>query len=562
MQVSTVPVYAALASDIKNLGVDCVFGLMSDDTAQLIAMIDSAGVRFYNARHENNAVAMAEGYAAATGRLGIVILGRGPATANGMNGAHYANRSGSPVLIILGDAPNSQAAPNTLGPDRKSFNSAAVLQGAGIKTITANDAATARRSLIQAAAAARHGAVALLLPANVQQAQIDPQQTTPGTIDAIDYPPRPARDSAIQAAASLLARCRKPLLLVGRGAHAAGAREAIIRLADHLGAALVTTMKAKDMFRGHPYDCGVLGSFSHSGGRRLVEQADCVLAIGAGLNQNTTSFGTSIPAGLPVIQVDSVRTNIGRWFHADVAVVGDAKLASEQLLAAMPARQPSDMPMRSPENTRWLADFRLATDFEPMNTPRTLDARSLALELDRLLPANRNLVWDSGNFLVALPYISVPDPSSFKQTSDSASIGLGFGAAMGFAIGAPERVTVLVLGDGSFLMTMSELETVARESIPLVVVVMNDCAYGAELHFLQERGMSGALSQFPDIDYAPVAEAFGFQAATVRTLEELQALAPLLADPEGPILLDCKINSSVIAPFMLEGPGHSRGNDD
>ena len=95
------------------------------------------------------------------------------------------------------------------------------------------------------------------------------------------------------------------------------------------------------------------------------------------------------------------------------------------------------------------------------------------------------------------------------------------------------------------------------EDIPLVVVVMNDCAYGAELHFLQERDMSGELSQFPDIDYAPVAEAFGFQAATVRTLDELQALAPLLASPDGPVFLDCKINSSVMAPFMLEGPGHA-----
>jgi thiamine pyrophosphate-dependent acetolactate synthase large subunit-like protein len=557
MQVSTVPVYEALASDIRDLGADCVFGLMSDDTAQLIAMIDSMGVRFYGARHENNAISMAEGYAAATGRLGIVIIGRGPATANGMNGATYAQRSGSPVLMIFSDAPNAQPAPNGLGPDRKGFNSSAVLQGAGIRTFIANDSVTARRTLVQAATAAQHGAVALLLPANVQQAQIDPVATAPGRMEPASYSPRPARDGAIQAAVSLLARSRKPLFLVGRGAHLSGARDAIIRLADHVGAALATTMKAKDMFRGHPFDCGVLGSFSNAGGRRLIEQADCVVAIGAGLNQNTTSFGASIPAGLPLIQIDSVRTSVGRWFHADVAVVGDAKLAAEQLLAAIPARPQADMAMRSEENARWLAEFDLAYDFEPMNTPRTMDARSLALELDRLLPANRNVVWDSGNILVTIPYISVPSPSHFKQTSDNASIGMGFGTAMGVAVGTPERATVFLVGDGSFLMTMGELATVACEGISLVIIVLNDCAYGAELHFLKERNMPTALSQFPDMDFAPVAEAFGFEAATVRTLDELRALAPRLSNPEGPIFLDCKINSAVMAPFLLEGPSHA-----
>jgi len=551
---STIPAYEALAADIKDLGVDCVFGLMSDDTAQFITMIDAMGVRFHGARHENNAIAMAEGYAAATGRLAIVIVivGRGPATANAMNGANYANRSGSPVLMIFGDAPNAPAAPNGVGPDRKGFNTIAVLQGAGIKVFVANHPATARHTLVQAAAAAQHGAVALLLPSNVQQGRLDPAATAPGRVEPARHAPPAPRESAIEAAAGLLAKSRKPLFVVGVGAHRAGARDAIVRLADHVGAALVTTMKAKDMFRGHPFDCGVLGSFSNAGGRRLIEQADCVVAIGASLNQQTTSFGKALPPGLPLIQVDSVRANIGRWFHADVGVVGDARIAAERLLAAVPARSPSEMPMRSEENARWLAEFDLADDFQPMNTPRTMDARCLALELDRLLPANRNLVWDSGNMLGTFPYLSVPGPGHFKHTSDSASIGLGFGTALGFAVGTPERTTVLLLGDGSFLMTMGELETVVRENIPLVIVMMNDCAYGAELHFLKERGMPVALSQFPDVDYAPVAEAFGFQAATVRTLDELRALAPMLARPEGPIFLDCKINASVIAPFLLE----------
>ena len=124
---------------------------------------------------------------------------------------------------------------------------------------------------------------------------------------------------------SLLQKSRKPLFLVGWGAHRAGAHDTIIRLADHVGAALSTTMKAKDMFHGHPFNCDVVGGFSHSGGRRLIEQADCIVVIGAGMNSRTTSRGAAISPDIPLIQIDATRSNIGRWFHADVALVGDAK---------------------------------------------------------------------------------------------------------------------------------------------------------------------------------------------------------------------------------------------
>ena len=551
-QARSLPAYEVLAHDIKGRGIDTVFGLMSDDTALLIATLDSIGVRFVGARHENNAIAMAEGYAAATGRLGIAIIGRGPATANGMHGAGYALRSGSRVLLVFGAGSTASAPANALGPDRKTFNTVGVLHAAGFRLFTPADAGSARQELSNAMAAAEQGAVALLLPANVQFGHIP----FDGPLAAAPAPtaPRgkPARKAAIEVATALLQQSRKPLIVAGRGAHVAGARDALIRLADRVGAGLATTLKAKDMFRGHPFNAGMVGSFSQAGGRRLIEQADCIVAFGAALNQNTTSFGKSLPADVPLVQVDSARTNIGRWYHADVAVVGDARQAAEQLLELVPERAAADKPLHSDEMRRWLAGFDPASEFRAEHTARTMDPRALAIELDRLLPQERNVVYDSGNFLQVVPYLSVPGPDHIKMASDFASIGMGFGTALGYACGTPERTTVLVLGDGSFLMTLGELETVAREDIPLVIVVMNDAAYGAELHYLKMRDMPVAKSVFPDIDFAPVAEAFSFQSATVRTLDELRALAPMLRKPEGPILLDCKINAAIAAPFLLE----------
>jgi acetolactate synthase-1/2/3 large subunit len=546
-----IQVLEVIAEDIKAIGVDTVFGLMSDDTAVFCTALDGLGITFHGARHENTAIAMAEGYAFATGRLGIAIVGRGPATANGLHAAVAASRMGSRLLIIYGDQAQPTGAVNAMGPDYKGFNATGVLQAAGLRTFVATSGATARSAVAEAVAAAEQGsAAALLLPTNVQDTDIEVFAAHP---HAVSTPPKPSapRTPAIAAAAELLRVSKKPIIVAGRGAHLAGAKDAIEALAERCGALLITTAKGKDMFRGHPFNLGILGSFSHSMARRMVEQADCAIVFGAGLNFLTMSFGASLPP-VPLIQVDVNRANIGRYSHADVAVVGDAKHAAEAILAALPAGSNTEKPFRSQEVRAMLANYDIGTDFQPANTPRTVDMRSLGTALEKLLPEQKNIVYDAGNFLGILPYLSVPGPGHFKMTSEFASIGLGFGTALGVAKGRPDIPTVLVIGDGGFLMTMGELETAAREDIPLVIIVMNDCAYGAELHFLRMRGLPEAKSVFPDVDFAPVAAAFGFETRTIRTLADLQAATPLLASPQGPVLLDCKLNADVAAPFMSE----------
>ncbi|MFO1080055.1 MAG: thiamine pyrophosphate-binding protein [Reyranellaceae bacterium] len=546
--------YQLLVEDLQAMGIREVFGLMSDDTAVFATAMDSAGIRFYGARHENNAIAMAEGYSYATGGLAVAVIGRGPATANGLHAATYASRAGSQVLIISGEAAAGGGGPNGLGPDYKAFSATAVLTAAGLRTFVATSPQTARGALADAAAAARQsGAAALLLPVDVQLADSDAPPPARGA--ARSSRPATPSPSAIAAAAEVLRHSRKPVILAGLGAHRAGAKAALEQLADRTGALLATSARGKDMFRGHPANLGIVGSFSHSAARRLIDQADCIVVFGAGLNILTMSFGHALPK-VPLIHVDSDRSHIGRWYPADVAVAGDARLAAEALLEALPPGANAEPPFRSRETLDFLAGFDIARDFEPADTARTVDPRSLGVTLDRLLPRQRNIVCDAGNFLGIVPYLSVPDPGRFKMTSDFASIGLGFGTALGVARGRPDETTILVIGDGGFLMTMGELETVVREDLPMVIVLMNDCAYGAELHFLKMRELPVARSVFPDVDYAPVAEAFGFQAATVRSLAELEKLAPLLARPEGPILLDCKLNAAVAAPFMSEVHAH------
>ena len=554
--------YEVLAKDIQSLGIDTVFGLISDDTALFVTALDMIGVQFHGARHENTAITMAEGYASTSGRLGIAVVGRGPATANGMHGAVYANRTGSPVLIIYGDAPVADGHINTLGPDYKEFNSTMVLSAAGLQVFRATSPKGARTALADAVATAQLGnAVALLLPTSVQLEKFEVKDDV-AVSPAIPDPPRreKATPQTISTTAELLNKSRRPLIVAGVGVHRAGADQALEKLADRIGALLITSARAKDMFRGNPNNLGIIGSFSHSVARRFIDQTDCVLVFGASLNFWTTSFGTFVPA-VPLIQVDSKRVNIGKFSNADVAVVGDARLVAEQLLDTLPDRSEEEKPFHSQDVRQSLAKFDPAGEFRPAHTARTIDPRSLGIALDRLLPENRNLVYDAGNFLGIVPYISVPGPGHFKFTNNFASIGLGFGAALGVAKARPDSTTVLVVGDGGFLMTLGELETVVREDLPLVIIVMNDCAYGAELHFLKIHQVSVATSVFPDVDFAPIAEGFAFEAATIRSLDELERTAPMLENPQGPVLLDCKINAEIAAPFMSELAAFESGED-
>ena len=190
----TVPTYQVLAEDIRSMGVDTVFGLMSDDTAAFSVTLDAVGVATIGSRHENIAITMGDAYAAATGRLGVVCIGRGPALANGLHGATFARRTGNPLLIIYGEAPAPHGLGNSAGPDYKALDAEGVLHAAGIPTFVPTSPQTARTTLADAAAAARAGqAVALLLPVDIQQADVTVSldEAGPAPIDAEPVQARP-----------------------------------------------------------------------------------------------------------------------------------------------------------------------------------------------------------------------------------------------------------------------------------------------------------------------------------------------------------------------------------
>lgn len=554
----TLPAYEAVATLIVDQGVTEVFGLMGDDTVRLVSALVDRGIRYHDARHENAAVAMAAGYASASGRLGVCVISRGPGTTNALTALANASRAAdTPVLVITGDEWADPPRNSVLLPDGKALDITTVAAGCGFATVTPRTSRSLPHLVLDAVAAALQPSTVLLtiprdlfdapveLPAggDVRQAGGDVRPTRARSA-------LPARQESVDAALALITRSRRPLIVAGAGAWSAEATTALVELADRIGAVLSTSLRGTGMFDGHPLNAGLIGSWSHTAGRRLMDQADCILVFGASLNLKSTSDGVGLP-GAPVVHVDSDRASTGRFYWADVPVVGDARLVCEQLLAALPARSPQDRPLDTAENRELLARFDPAQDYEAASTRWALDPRTLVTELDRLLPDDRAIVTDNGNFFGFVPpHMTVPTPDRFKLSSDFSTIGLGFGTAIGATIARPGTCTVLFIGDGALLMSLGELETLARLDLPLIVVIMNDAAYGAERHFLELRGFSGKQAMFPDTDFASVAEAFALESATVRTVADLVALGPSLTGRTGPLVLDCKVNPDVVAGFL------------
>jgi thiamine pyrophosphate-dependent acetolactate synthase large subunit-like protein len=181
--------------------------------------------------------------------------------------------------------------------------------------------------------------------------------------------------------------------------------------------------------------------------------------------------------------------------------------------------------------------------FQPLGGPDRIDPRTLTIALDDLLPAERVVAVDSGNFMgYPSMFLDVPDEFGFCFTQAFQSVGLGLATAIGAALARPDRLPVAALGDGGALMGAAELETVVRLGLPMVVVVYDDAAYGAEVHHFGPEGHPLDAVRFPATDFAAIARGHGFEAVTVRGVDDLASVAGWVAGPrEAPLLVDAKV---------------------
>jgi acetolactate synthase I/II/III large subunit len=574
----------AVGRGLAGLGIGTVFGVVGSGNFHLTNALIAGGARFIAARHEGGAAVMADAWARTSGLVGAVSVHQGPGLTNAMTGIAEAAKSRTPLLVLAAEAPGL----------RSNFHvDVAGLAGAvGAVAERLHSPATAQADARRAyATALGRRTVVLALPLDVQAASCE---FSPMPLVKCPAPPAPSGE-AVAALADLLRGARRPVFIAGRGARG-GAAE-LERLADACGALLATSAVAKGLFRGHPWNLNVSGGFASPLAAELIGDADVVIGWGCSLNMWTTRHGKLIGPRATIVQVDDDDGAIGGHREVHLGVVGDVAETARAVAAALDAgtedgqRDGEPLLVRdkkddggSPgttgtqdtagtgvgtqdtagtgvgtQDTAGTAGYRSAglreriarearwrdVPFIDEGNGDRIDPRTLSIALDDLLPAERTVAVDSGNFMgYPSMFLAVPDEAGFCFTQAFQSIGLGLASAIGAAIARPDRLAVAALGDGGALMGVSELETVVRLGLPMVVVVYNDEAYGAEVHHFGPDGDPLGTVRFPPTDIAAIARGFGFDGVTVRTAANLGAVRDWLAGPrERPLLIDAKVTS-------------------
>jgi thiamine pyrophosphate-dependent acetolactate synthase large subunit-like protein len=511
-------VYEAIGEILHNAGVEHVFGLMGDGNLRFVR---------------------------ATGRVGVCTVTQGPGVTNTLTAVTGARDARSPVLILAGDTPTS------LPTNYQAIDQAAVFEiaGAGVQPVRA--AKTAPEDIDRAIRRAlqERRPVAVNLTIKTQDSVSRPVSDTPMHAPTQQIVPSA---TAISEVAELLSYASRPVILGGLGAAISGAGPALRELAAQTGALLATTVRGRGLFTGDEYDLGICGDLSTGLTSQLIHRADVIFAVGASLNFWTTCSGELIPPDKLIIHCDADPSSIGRNTPVTYGIVGDATLTAELLLEELQRNDSKPaVGYRVPDVQSKLNSFHPADELTEVKSDSAVDPRFLMLALDRMLPEGRTISIDGGHFAgFPAAYLTAPDPSSFLFAVNFGSIGLSLGTGLGAAVARPDRLSVVVIGDGALMMSLGDLDTAVRYNLPILIVVMNDAAYGAEVHTLDLLGLPEAEGHFNDADFAAIGTALGAQAITVRSVDDLEQLRPWLNSPTGPMVVDAKINPAVRAPWI------------
>jgi acetolactate synthase I/II/III large subunit len=537
----------AAGAVLTGLGADTVFGVVGSGNFHVTNALIARGARFVAARHEGGAACMADGWARATGRVGLVSVHQGPGLTNALTGITEAAKSRTPLLVLAADVAGSAVRSNF----RIDVAALAASVGAEADRLYSPGSAVADVTRAYRTAQAQRRTVVLAMPLDVQAGQCDPPAIPP----APSLDPCPPGTEAAAELARVLASAQRPVFVAGRGARVAKARADLERLADACGALLATSAAAKGLFRGNPWDLDVSGGFATPLAAELIGAADLIVGWGCSLNMWTMRHGRLIGPDTTVVQVDDDVSAIGAHRPVDLGVLGDVAQTGRAVLAALDGQGGSGY--RSPQLQARIAREGRWRDvpYPDEGTRRgdgageegggRIDPRTLTIALDDLLPVERMVAVDSGNFMgYPSMFLSVPDARAFCFTQAYQSIGLGLASAIGAALAQPDRLPVAALGDGGALMGVSELETVVRLRMPMVIVVYDDEAYGAEVHHFGPDGHVLDTVRFPPADIAAIGRGFGCAGVTIRGPQDLAPVREWLAGPrDRPLVIDAKVTS-------------------
>jgi len=534
----------AVGITLAGLGIRRVFGVVGSGNFHVTNALVSGGARFVAARHEGGAATMADAYSRMSGTVAAVTVHQGCGLTNAMTGIAEAAKSRTPLLVLAAEVTEKRS---NFYVDQDGLADSV---GAITMRVEAAEDAVATATRAYHLARDDRRTVVLNLPLAVQAAKT----VEPTTVSAQPRRPQPAPDTAgLAQLVDALTHAQRPVFVAGRGARALGAREALLELGEVCGALLATSAVAKGLFHGSPWSLDVSGGFASPLAAQLIRDADLIVGWGCALNMWTTRHGHLIGPQATVGQVDLDPDALGAHRTIQFGVIGGVTPTAQAATAAIADAQ---IGYRS-ERIRKEVEQRIRwrdVDYHDTSTADRIDPRTLTIALDDMLPDERVIGVDSGNFMgYPSMFLSVPDEYGFCFTQAFQSIGLGLATAIGAALAQPDRLPIAALGDGGALMSAAELDTVRRLGLPMIVVVYNDDAYGAEVHHFGPSGVDLSTVRFPPTDIAAIARGFGFDAVSVTRPADLAAVQTWLDGArERPLLIDAKVTADRASWWLEE----------
>lgn len=522
----------AIAAGLKRHGVTEIFG-QSLPSAFFIAA-EKAGIRQVMYRTENAGGAMADGYARASNRIGIVGAQNGPAASLLVPPMTEAMLCAVPMLAVVQDVP-------TPTRDRNAFQELdhhALYSGCSKWTRHITDLSRIDDYLdmgIVEATSGRPGPVVLLLPKDVMISDPLPapfeRKASYGRFP-LDRP-RPARE-AVREAAQLIAQAESPIVIAGGGVQRSMAAETLAKLQERASLPVATTNMGKgSVDERHPLSVGVIGNVmgrrsSTAFQRPLLAGADVVLLVGNRTNENGTDGWTLVPPGAKVIHLDIDGTEIGRTYEA-LRLVGDARAGLEDLLEALDG----DELLRKRRGARQALEMRIAdarrNHIEELERLVDLDApvirpERLMREIDKRIDERTVLVADASYSTIWMNnYLTARKPGQqFIAPRGMAGLGWGFPMALGAKVARPNSEVICISGDGGFGHVWQELESAVRENLPLTAIVLNNSILGFQKHSeLVQFGETTSAIAFNEVDHAAIARSCGAEGIRVERPEDI-----------------------------------------
>ena len=556
----------SLVRSLESVGVTDVFGIPGGASLPLYdPLMDSTLIRHILVRHEQGAGHAAEGYASATGRVGVCMATSGPGATNLVTPIADANMDSVPLVAITG-----QVASTSIGTD--------AFQEADIRGITMpitkhsfliTDAAEIPRAIAEAfhlAATGRPGPVLVDVSKDALQAMAEFNWT--GAIDLPGYHPvtRP-HSKQVREAARMIIDAKAPVLYVGGGVIRSGSSAALRELADLTGIPVVTTLMARGAFPdSHPSHLGMPGMHGTVAAVGALQQSDLLITLGARFDDRVTGKLSTFAPKASIIHADIDPAEIGKNRHADVPIVGDLAEIIPELIAAVRAEIAEG---KQGDYAAWWSTLNGLRETYPLGyalpTDGSLSPQYVIERLGKISGPEAIVASGVGQHQMwAAQFISYEQPGTWLNSGGLGTMGYAVPAAMGAKVGKPDSTVWAVDGDGCFQMTNQELVTCAVNDIPIKVALINNSSLGMvrqwQSLFYNNRYSNTDLHSHRIPDFVKLADAYGCHGLRCETPEEVDAtIEKALGMNDAPVVIDFVVNKdAMVWPMVAAGAS----NDD